>query len=154
MKIIKEIILLIITIAFLIPAAGFYYIKHTCLHSGNEHVVFLFKNDCCDSGKENQNCYGISEQQCCNTNNQTNSSEKIMINHEDCCVNEPNYLKNDSHYDIPERTIIEIPVCTNSFSYNIVQFHYPDFINKIPAFKPPPSISSLDILYQTGKLIL
>ena len=124
------------------------------MHTGNHKVVYLSKHDYCESEAGDKNCCGIIEQQCCDTGNSSGSSEKIIMNHEDCCVNEQNYLKGDSYYYKPDKREFNINFYATSLYFYSVRSFFTDLISKTSEFNPPLLVTSPDFLYQTGKLLL
>jgi len=152
---IKKIFSVFLTLIFLIPTTGIYYIKHTCLKTGNENIVFSDTFKCCGSEKEKQICCGSTKQQpCCNTVNQTGSVDKITTNHQDCCINEVNYLKDDSHYDAPGKSVVKVLVNKKAFSVSTASFNIENVINRKQGYKLPIIISSVEILNKVVKLNL
>ncbi len=148
----KKILSFIILIAFLIPSTGFYYVKHICLQSGYEKIVFSDKFDCCISTEKDHNCCGLGEQQCYGKDRGC-PPYKILTNDENCCINIENYLKDDSHYNSPGGKIITAPVYETDIHYT-TGYLYSELFTGVSEYKTPPLISSLNILIQTGKLIL
>jgi hypothetical protein len=97
MKRIINILIILLTIVFLLPSAGFYFIRHNCLVSGDSMIVWSKETDCCANQSE------ISL--CCTTLQNSKGSEpanNIVSSdaHKQCCSNIEYYIKDASLYDL------------------------------------------------------
>lgn len=97
MKRIIDIFIILLTIIFLLPSAGFYFIRHTCLNTGDSMIVWDKETDCCDNQSEVYSCckplQNIDKSK---PANHTVSSDA----HKQCCSNIEYYIKNTSLYDL------------------------------------------------------
>lgn len=125
----RNIFSVLLAVIFLIPAAGFHYTKHTCLESGKVQFTLNGEYTCCEAGQEES--------------------------HEDCCVNNTNYLKTEDEYTAPERTeLLKI-----EFQLTLV-FHttgfFPEFslATQEKAHAPKDLYSSRELLLHHGALLI
>ena len=148
---------------FLIPAAGFYYNKHSCSKSGEVRFVIDDDYTCCATDSKlssfaadvQSNCDAepAEESTCC-----TEKTEMTLIIEEpaeDCCSNEGRYLKTDDDYTSPLQ--IELPHIDINFTiaYHSVNFFGdPGFIVEEKAHSPPFIIPSKNILLQNSVLLI
>ena len=156
MKHARNIFSLFLAIIFLIPAAGLYFTRHSCLKSGNTQIVFDNNYSCCVEETQMQ-CSTESEAEstCC-----IPKAENPLIikeSSEDCCSNEGEYLKTDIKYISPEKTKlpqIEILITIASLPGH---FHsFPESGSSVEEYShsPPFTISSRHILLQHGVLLV
>lgn len=130
----RNIFSVLLAVIFLIPAAGFHYTKHTCLESGKVQITLIGEYACCEAESET----------CCQEES-----------HEDCCVNNTNYLKTEDEYTVPERTeLLKIE------SQLTLVFHttglFPEFslATQERAHAPTDLYSSRELLLQHGVLLI
>jgi len=154
MKAVRKIISVLLTLIFLIPSAGLYYVKHTCLHSGNQKIVLSDKYECCGTEKEDQNCCRNNEMAPPDSNDQSSSIHSIMKNHKGCCINKVNYLKEDTQYRVPSISELKIHVFNTAFFPSLIKPSLITMIQNTPEFIIPNEVSSSEILQQTCKLTI
>lgn len=154
MKTVRKIISVLLTLIFLIPAAGLYYVKNTCLHKGNQKIALSDKYECCGPEKEDQNCCRKNEMAPLGSNDQSSSIHSIMKNHQGCCINKVNYLKDGTHYRDPAISIIKIYVFNTAFFPSAAELLLITMIHNRPEFIIPNNLSSSEILQQTCKLTI
>jgi hypothetical protein len=95
MKRIINIFIVLLTIVFLLPSAGFYFIRHTCLRTGDSMVVWNRESDCCNDQTGISMCCELSNYEADPANNTLFSDT-----HKQCCSNVDYYIKDISLYDL------------------------------------------------------
>lgn len=133
MKFYRTILSFLVLIVFLLPATGFYYIRHSCLNSGHEQIVFSDMFECHSSGiKDNINCESCT----------------------DCCINELHYFKDDSQYTPPVKELVKITVSKIAFINYQVTSLFTVVSYRQQKFESTSELSAVEILRLTGKLLL
>ena len=145
MNSVRKILSVFIVLTFLMSASGVFYIKHTCLQSGEVTIQLTKQHDCCEQK--------VNKQSCCGTNNVDN---KYLLHedHHNCCVNNFVYLKDDSDYIKSE---INLPA--KIFDYPLFEIKVPDLIAssehiRTNALTPPYYKPPRDVLIKNNILIL
>ena len=95
MKVIRNIFVLVFTAVFLIPATGLYFVRHTCLHSGNSNLSLTIDSGCCQPeilshSKETELGTSASTKSCL-----------LQKTQEECCTYAQNYIKENKPYEQP-----------------------------------------------------
>jgi len=160
MNVMRSIIIVIVSITYLMPSTGFYYVKHYCEYSGISKIVWHDEYSCHESAEKYSCCesdHEIEKQHsCCESDHEIEKQHNnylVEVPDENCCDNEIHYVKDSSVYDEPagkSKTKINIQT-----SPNIVLRQ--DQFNKQPAIlssfnhSPPDNKSSgsLYITYQS-----
>ena len=132
---------------FLVPAAGFYYIKHSCRKSG-EVVLVMDKDYHCCAVKVPAGDLTFSDRS-------SKASMDLNLTGEECCTNEGNYLKTDVNYTSPSKVHlpgVEIPLI---LAYNSVQLLFDTYTGvERYAHSPPIILPSREILLQQSVLLI
>lgn len=160
-----------VVLMFLIPATGFYYIRHSCLKSGEVQLVLDGDFSCCaeisqmahDPGSSSGSCCSQDliepESSCCSMESSSHANSGIDCSLEgtpsSCCSNEGNYLKSRDEYTSPDE--VDIP----HVKILIIAVLYSDELLPVihetieeNAHSPPYILSSVDILHKHSVLII
>ena len=130
----RNIFFVLLAVIFLIPAAGFHYTKHTCLESGKVQFTLNGEYACCE----------VESETCCQEES-----------HEDCCVNNTNYLKTEADYTSPEK--VKLPKIEFQLT---LAFHtpglFPEFtlVTQERAHPSPDLYGSRELLIQHGIFLI
>lgn len=146
----KNIGSILMLLIFLVPAAGFYYTKHSCTKSGEVQMVLDMDYSCCAEQAETICEMDISEPlACC-----TPELPVYNDNETDCCSNEGKYLINEEKYDLPSRAEvphIEIHLTVATNIINPARYFF-SFIEENT--HPPPAKTSGEYLLQYGVMLI
>ena len=156
MKHARNIFSLFLAIIFLIPAAGLYFTRHSCLKSGNTYILLDSNLGCCKEGTYMQcSTDSFTESDCC-----SHVTERFLITEElseDCCSNEGEYMNLDEKYTSPEKRglpHIEILITLASLPNQYNCLPEAGFSVDEYSHSPPFVISSRHILLQHGILLI
>ena len=134
-----------IALTFLMSATGVFYVKHTCLHSGNTTYQLSEKSDCCIQETEiNSCCESQSDKSSCTVQNEAT----------DCCVFEPVYLKGNSEYQISETTYSIDQSDYQLFEVTLTNFIASSEHTQFNSIPQPPYKSPRDVLIKNNILII
>jgi len=162
---------------FLVPAAGFYYNKHSCTKSGEVMLVLDDNYSCSDDEAmlvpdNDYSCSagetGSIEPGCCSEESQSHHetdrdkvssgclvSGEINLAVKECCSNEGSYLKTDEKYTSPSKTEIPNVEISSTIAFNSTRlFSAPDITVEVNAHSPPLILLSRKILLQQGVLLI
>lgn len=168
MKQVRSIYTLLLVAVFFVPAAGFYYNRHSCLTSGEVHLVICGDYDCCTSadqlaGTHSETCCSpdLSKPSgtCCGTlsgmDTPTSGECSLASPLNACCINEIQFIKSDDDYTPPGKT--EIPQVKMLVIASIPSPDMPaathDAVEEY-ANSPPFALSSIDILHKHSVLLI
>jgi len=158
MAAIRKIFTFILIGIFLVPAAGLYYTRHSCMKSGDVRIVFDADYTCCAGDAlpafEDRAADGSAGGAACGRHN-AGPVSKIEAARDNCCSSESEYLKTKEEYTCPEKdqvpdfelqlTIAEVlPGLSPS-----LQLHAEE-----NSHSPPCTLSSRKILLQNGVLLI
>lgn len=119
MNIMRNIIIVLVSITYLLPSAGLYYVKNYCEHSGISKIVWQDEYSCHDTAEQHS---------CCESDHETGKQKNdclVDVSNENCCDNEIHYIKDSSVYDEPSgkcktkikiQTFLNIAVRQDQFS--------------------------------------
>lgn len=156
-----------ILVIFLIPAAGFYYNKHSCLTSGEVQIVLVNEYSCC-AEEANAHCEAESMAEwvaapgCCTAEKEILPASDRLPDlplykdmEADCCSNDGKYLKSQEDYHFPDR--VKVPHVEISYAFASLILHPVgeggSFIVKNT--RPPPlSVSSRNMLLRNGVMLI
>jgi len=132
---------------FLVPAAGFYYNKHSCTKSGEVMLVMDKDYSCCAvdvpaaepacCSEESQSPHEVVSDEasaCCSEK----ASMELNLTEKECCSNEGSYLKTDEKYTSPSKTEISSVEISFTITFNSIRlFSAPDLTVEVNAHSPP-----------------
>ena len=145
MNSVRKILSVFIALTFLVSATGVFFVKHTCLHSGETSILLGEKHDCCEqSGDENS---------CCNQHTE-NGTCPVRGDHQNCCVNDIVYLKGDPDYQKPETPQSVKKITFQLFEIKALSLIASSEIFKTNFYSPPVYNSPRDVLIKNNILIL
>ncbi len=147
MNITRNIIIVLVSISYLLPSTGFYYVKHHCEHSGISKIVWQDEYSCHDNAQQHS---------CCGSDHKTGKQKSSCLvdePHTNCCENEIHYIKDSSVYDQPSgktKSIKKIQITHNIAAWQDHSDYHPA-INRNIQHSPPDNKSSgsLYITYQS-----
>lgn len=158
MFLIRSIYSILLTVIFLISAAGLHYTKHTCLNTDKVHIVLSQEEyTCCNAEagacyEETVSCCEVTVGRCQDAEKE--SSDKLEV-HENCCINNSRYLKTEDDYMAPEKAKLpgmEIHLTTAWLSVPMSLQSTPSVQER--AHAPPEPYSSRKFLLQHGVLLI
>lgn len=153
-KHVRKIFSVLLAVIFLIPAAGFYYTRHSCLKTGETQIVFEQDYACCTDSHHTQHDPETSAESACCALPDANLPG-FQSEGGDCCSDEVEYIKTDDEYTTPAKPYlprIEVHVIFASLLFG--QSSYPGTRIESSAHSPPTGTPSRDILLQNGVLIV
>lgn len=168
MSSIGKILTFLLLVVFFIPAAGFYYNKHSCSESGLVQVVLDSDYSCCEGNSqdacmdpdmietsENQSCCASGLENPESSSGVADLPFSIQETDTECCFNDGRYLKSAEKYYFPYKT---------KFSDNPIHFSIAlHSINSIPdshvtvseqGHSPPLNTSSREILLKNSVFLI
>ena len=144
---------------FMIPAAGFYYTRHSCSSSGEVEYVLDQDYSCCaENIQDHCTIDQPVEKSCCGETSPTEPVKapvSLEETKEECCSNEGNYLKTEEKYTSPEKSE-SLPI---EIQHTIVfHFYIPtpatNPLIEENAHSPPLIISSKILLLRHGVMLI
>jgi hypothetical protein len=152
-RILRNIFLILIAGAFLIPTTGFYYTRHSCHKTGIVRLVLDEDYSCCSP------VIVTAVSSCCSKEQDIDApmdDESYLDNTPpDCCVNEGKYLKSDEDYNVSGRIKLsgqKFFFYSDHISHEIL----PSVLEPVEknAHSPPLAKFSKDILHKHSILLI
>jgi hypothetical protein len=155
-------------VVFFVPATGFYYNRHSCLTSGEVHLVIYGDYDCCTSADQ---LAGTHSETCCSSDlskpsvtscstlpgmdTSTSGECSLASPSNTCCINEIQFIKSKDDYapsgktEMPQVKMLVIAsihaVDAPAATHDATEEH---------ANSPPFALSSVDILHKHSILLI
>lgn len=98
MKLLKNIAVISVLVAFLLPASGIMLFLHHCSGMGTTEVSIDGKNSCCSAPFELFRTLSSEQPDDCCIEHQENCTHHTYISQQDCCVDGRIFIKIDSDY--------------------------------------------------------